>query len=807
MRSKRGQITLFVIIGLVILALLGVGLYIQSSDIGNVDDEGVDEVQETSIDTKVLKNYVTQCVYQEAKRGLIKIGEHGGYVYANQSNFDIHVDSTESEVLSVYPGSSHKVPYWWYMSSENSERQFTLSSNTPTLEEIEKRLDNYVENNLHKCFEEFREVEKRGYEVVEHSGVNVTSRVTESDVKVSLDYSIELRNDESSVMLDKFETSLPVKFKDVYQLAHMLSVFESEGQFLEYVTLYLLSLHSGLDEDDLPPFGSVDSGYSNNLWIKQDIKQKVKQMLTSYIPLISINGTRGAQDFEDNSQLAQVFFFDQINKSFNDVYADFLYLGWPIYFDITPRDGQMLGPEVHAHDFPYQVMRNQRNNFYEFFYDVSFPVLVQLSDEEAFKGEGYDFFFALEGNIRDNIDMYDWYHGEGTIGPFPVDEVDASAQTYYVEEHNCTPTGSDWAYKETIIFENETECNDTCTGFCSEDDDGNWTCESEVFYEEREACRNDAETLGETCYENGTDYECDYNGNVYSELNECEADCVSDVLTNATGVSSSDSLFCNNNQALSGNITIRVREEGSGNPVEGAHISFGCGDYKTCSVGSTSFNNTLDAAQIVTKLPICHGGYVMAEKKGYLSKAKLLSTNYGQNDVVEIVLRKFYEINVSVSKMFYEDGVLGDEESAPTTKEKIVGSLELVGDDSNPYFIPHSHTFMLENDSRSTNIEISPGTWKVDLQLMDQREAHIGAEVSQYGEKPEQFIEGLPVGRAKLDNETGYWIVGSNITNYTSVRMKSIRLPLPSTYDELNELENLGNLSGVYRNQLEPELE
>jgi len=37
---------------------------------------------------------------------------------------------------------------------------------------------------------------------------------------------------------------------------------------------------------------------------------------------------------------------------------------------------------------------------YVFAYDVSFPVLVTITDPDAFEGRGYDFIFALEGNIR-----------------------------------------------------------------------------------------------------------------------------------------------------------------------------------------------------------------------------------------------------------------------------------------------------------------------------------------------------------------------------------------------------------------------
>ena len=42
---------------------------------------------------------------------------------------------------------------------------------------------------------------------------------------------------------------------------------------------------------------------------------------------------------------------------------------------------------------------------YDFSYDVSYPVLVEIRDPDAFKGAGYSFKFFLEANVRNNLPM------------------------------------------------------------------------------------------------------------------------------------------------------------------------------------------------------------------------------------------------------------------------------------------------------------------------------------------------------------------------------------------------------------------
>jgi hypothetical protein len=82
---------------------------------------------------------------------------------------------------------------------------------------------------------------------------------------------------------------------------------------------------------------------------------------------------------------------------FPHVAVDFTYLDWwPIFVDLN-GDAIIKPDKIVFPILPFIAYIQ-----YQTFYDVSFPVLVHLRDDSALKGEGFDFYYFLEGNIRNN---------------------------------------------------------------------------------------------------------------------------------------------------------------------------------------------------------------------------------------------------------------------------------------------------------------------------------------------------------------------------------------------------------------------
>ncbi len=90
------------------------------------------------------------------------------------------------------------------------------------------------------------------------------------------------------------------------------------------------------------------------------------------------------------------------NRSYSDIAAHFTYLDfWPVYFNLNCK-GEKCSPSSANSIIPLAAFGIQN---YKFSYDLSFPVLVEVQDPTAFNGQGYNFEFFLEGNIRNNNHM------------------------------------------------------------------------------------------------------------------------------------------------------------------------------------------------------------------------------------------------------------------------------------------------------------------------------------------------------------------------------------------------------------------
>lgn len=81
---KRGQITIFVIIGIVILAIISATFYILNQSRINVNEET--ETMQLPIQLQQEKNKIEQCFAEVLEEGALILGKNGGYIYNKPEN-------------------------------------------------------------------------------------------------------------------------------------------------------------------------------------------------------------------------------------------------------------------------------------------------------------------------------------------------------------------------------------------------------------------------------------------------------------------------------------------------------------------------------------------------------------------------------------------------------------------------------------------------------------------------------------------------------------------------------------------------
>jgi len=429
MMKKKSQITVFIIIGIILLFSTALVLYIKER-VGVPEREVKLAVEKVPTEIQPVQIYVTECIDKLATDAIKKIGAHGGYLSTDEKDFDLTLtkfkendkNPTEADVVPFVPGSRIRVPYWYYMKSKNDCDKCAFASLQPPLyrtqggNSIESQIDRYIDINLRACINNFEPFRKEGFTVNEKGSIRTTTYVKEKDVIVYVDYPVDLSK-EQTYSLSRFATTIPVRLKDLYDTANYIVQMSQYSRFMGVATLNWISTFSGLDSGKLPPMADYDVSFDEIRWRASAVKDNVMAMLEAYVPAVQLGGTisfrdpRGYQDPFIRGMMASMTLPQNVTTG---IEGKFLYLGWPIYLDFG---GESLGPQTASMPL-FDILPFKD---YSFSYDLSYPFIAKLTDPSAFRGAGYGFMFAIETNIRGNQPINGSY--EKFVVPSPSEEI------------------------------------------------------------------------------------------------------------------------------------------------------------------------------------------------------------------------------------------------------------------------------------------------------------------------------------------------------------------------------------------------
>lgn len=414
-RGRKSQVTIFIILAIVLLA--GVGIYFYARTIRSPIEPETNLVQQqVPLEFDPIKKYTNDCIYSVASDGLKLIGKQGGYVSLtnkslNSASFSMTNNPTETEVISFTENSQIKIPYWWHLKSSNTcSGNCQFSSKRPDLRQsensIEKQLERYIKAQLKTCLDNFRPFEEQGFEITGGDAITDVT-IASSDVIVSVEYPITAQFGDSKTELSRFFVRIPLNLERMYNFASVITNYEIKHHYLEKHVLNLIVGFSGVDKNKLPPMSDLQFKFGSSVnWQKTSVKNRITELLDSYVQLFQVDGTANFERniFED--ELQQRLYDSTIipirNESYSNFGAYFTYLDfWPIYFNLNCK-GERCAPSSANSIIPLSSFGIQS---YKFSYDLSYPVLVEIHDADAFNGQGYNFQFFLEGNIRNNNHM------------------------------------------------------------------------------------------------------------------------------------------------------------------------------------------------------------------------------------------------------------------------------------------------------------------------------------------------------------------------------------------------------------------
>ena len=186
--QKRGQITTFIIIGIVILAAVALAIYFRGAQ------PLARTTPEAPPDVAPVQSFVQSCLQQVLSQGLYNLGYQGGYDYlpADYANLNQYgnaylYNQGQNELLSL--------------EDMNFEFFFFLRQNMPTCT---------------KNFENFQ-----GYNI---SGeiTNLSSTFTDNGIIFRVSYPLEIRKGSAVSRISDFNVEIPVRLKYIHNVTSEL---------------------------------------------------------------------------------------------------------------------------------------------------------------------------------------------------------------------------------------------------------------------------------------------------------------------------------------------------------------------------------------------------------------------------------------------------------------------------------------------------------------------------------------------------------------------------------------------------------
>lgn len=401
---KKGQIAVFVVVAIAILAIILVIVFNKES------------VSFQNSDFQEVYDYYASCIEDYTNIGIELAGTRGGRIYDS----DFEQASDYSPFSSNFNFLGETLPYWYYLSGNGISR-----INPPSKSDIESDIEKFITNEMINC--DFSDFYEKGYEInrneLKEKDVNV--QIEDNKVLVNVQNEVSVKKGDVAESKKTFNFDINNKLGKNYELAKNIFDKEMQEMFLEGYALDVLRLYAPVD--------GVELSCSPEIWKTREVADSIKQGLEGNIASIKLNGNY----YELNSKEKEYFVMDvdadtQVNFMYNKE--------WPSRIEIYGSDDELLIAKPVGNQEGMGIL-----GFcyapYHFVYDVYFPVLVQvIRDDQLFQ---FPVVVLIDKNLaRDSYNYnYDVENKVESVCEFNNQQVEIR-----VLDNNYNPLNADLDY-------------------------------------------------------------------------------------------------------------------------------------------------------------------------------------------------------------------------------------------------------------------------------------------------------------------------------------------------------------------------
>ncbi len=350
--TRRGQMTVFVIIAIAIVAAVVI-YFIARGELG---------ISGISPELQPVFDYYEGCINQEAKAAIELAQSQGGFV-----NIENYAPGSEyAPTSSQLNFLGFPVPYWYYVSGNG-----LIKENVPLKSDIEEEIAEYVEEKINDC--DFDSFYAQGFSI-EINDADAEVNIEDENVNIAIDSDLVVSKGEDSARKSVHETDIDSKLGKFYDLAIKIYEKERTEAVLDSYGEDVLRLYAPVD--------GVELSCSGKIWKTRDVVEEIKSGLEANIGKIKVKGNY----YDLNDKKNEYYVMDlgeNVDESVNFVYLR----NMPTKIEVVGEDVNnelMIASPVGIQEglgvmgFCYSP--------YHFVYDVNFPILVQIyNNEEIFQ--------------------------------------------------------------------------------------------------------------------------------------------------------------------------------------------------------------------------------------------------------------------------------------------------------------------------------------------------------------------------------------------------------------------------------------
>jgi hypothetical protein len=403
--KKKGQVTIFIILGILLLISVALLLLLRSEQVGF----DISEIIPT--EKGVVENYISNCINQVGSDALDLVGLQGGYIelpsrYTNDVSWHIPI----SDFVSV--------PLW---ASANIVDQ-------PSLSQIKNEVDEYIEENVRNCLFE-NEIADRAfgdsYTIIELDDIESDIKFEDKHTDFDITWDIVVQDKSGEVVSEiiNHNARSKVQFKTMYETANDILNTEMNELKLEDITQDLIAL----EHDNLPVAG-FEISCAPKQWKKSEVKETLQEMLRINIRSLRVEGS-SFTDYSDDFPYYQNHFIWNIDGDVSDdVEVTFRYeKSYPFTFQVTPTSGNyMRSNQMGGGSFLDFLCIQQ----WKFTYDTVYPVMIQVFDEDTNAVLQMGVSVNLIGNYPDKGGVV--YSRESYLGASAYSQAEFCEESSYI---------------------------------------------------------------------------------------------------------------------------------------------------------------------------------------------------------------------------------------------------------------------------------------------------------------------------------------------------------------------------------------